>query len=100
MDAKTSPGKPSKLKTRSATYALRLPASIKAEAEKLAKEDGVSLNQFVATAVAEKVSALRTVNYFLPFKERANLPAFGRIMDRKGGEVARSDDELPDATDL
>ena len=100
MDAKTGPDKGSKLKTRVASYALRLPASIKAEAEKLAKEDGVSLNQFVATAVAEKVSALRTVSYFVPYKARAVLRAFDRIMGRKGGEAVREDDALPDETQV
>ena len=100
MDAKTSPDRGSKLKTRVASYALRLPASIKAEAEKLAKEDGVSLNQFVATAVAEKVSALRTVSYFVTFKARADLQAFDRIMSRKGGEAARGDDEMPEESQV
>ncbi|SMF96113.1 HicB family protein [Methylomagnum ishizawai] len=41
------------------TYPLRLPTSVKAAAEKLAREDGVSLNQFVATAIAEKLAATR-----------------------------------------
>ena len=38
---------------------LRMPASIMAEAKKASAQDGVSLNQFTSTAVAEKVSALR-----------------------------------------
>ena len=42
---------------RTSTYPLRLPVSIKSEAEKLAASEGTSLNQFVATAVAEKVAA-------------------------------------------
>jgi hypothetical protein len=100
MDAKTSPDKAANAETRVASYALRLPASIKAEAERLAKEDGVSLNQFVATAVAEKVSALRTASYFAPFKARADLEAFDRIMARTGGQPAREDDEMPDAAKI
>ena len=46
------------------TYPLRLPRSVKAAVEKLAKEDCVSLNQFVATAVAEKLTAINTANCF------------------------------------
>ena len=46
------------------TYPLRLPRSVKAAVEKLAKEDAVSLNQFVATAVAEKLTAINTANCF------------------------------------
>ncbi|HEY1932875.1 MAG TPA: hypothetical protein VGG99_12750 [Acetobacteraceae bacterium] len=42
-----------------ATYPLKLPASIKAAVARLAKEDGVSLNQWIATAVAQKVARWR-----------------------------------------
>ena len=47
-----------------ATYPLKLPASIKAAAAKLAKEDGVSLNQWIASAVAQKVGAIETAAQF------------------------------------
>jgi HicB family len=52
-----------------ATYPLKLPNSMKAAAARLAKEDGVSLNQWIAAAVAEKVGAAETVAAF--FKRRA-----------------------------
>lgn len=84
------------MKTRTSAYALRLPVSVKAEAEKLAAEDGTSLNQFVATAVAEKVSALRTAQYFAERKGRTDWDAFDRIMNRKGGEPAQPGDEIPE----
>jgi len=51
------------------TYPLKLPASIKKEADELAASDGVSLNQFIAAAVAEKVGCLRIGREFL--RERA-----------------------------
>ncbi len=41
-------------------YALRLPASLKRGLEKIARDDGTSLNQLIVTAVSEKLSALRT----------------------------------------
>lgn len=47
------------------TYPLKLPTSIKDAAAELARMDGVSLNQFIAAAVAEKVGVLRTANEFL-----------------------------------
>ena len=84
------------MKTSMSSYALRLPASIKAEAEKLAAEEGTSLNQFVATAVAEKVSALRTARFFAERKGRADWGAFDRILSRDGGEASRPGDEIPD----
>ncbi|OJT99047.1 MAG: pilus assembly protein HicB [Rhizobium sp. 63-7] len=46
------------------TYPLKLPASIKAAAARLAKEDGVSLNQWIASAVAQKVGAIETAAEF------------------------------------
>ncbi len=52
-----------------ATYPLKLPASIKAAAARLAKEDGVSLNQWIASAVAQKVGAVETAAEF--FRRRA-----------------------------
>ena len=48
-----------------APYRLKLPASIKAPAARLAKEDGVSLNQWIASAVAQKVDAMQTEAEFL-----------------------------------
>jgi hypothetical protein len=52
-----------------ATYPLKLPVSIKRAAERLAKADGVSLNQWIAAAVAEKVGAIETADTF--FRARA-----------------------------
>jgi hypothetical protein len=52
-----------------ATYPLKLPLSIKKAAQRLAKEDGVSLNQWIAAAVAEKVGVVETAADF--FQKRA-----------------------------
>ncbi len=78
---------------RTAAYALRLPASIKAEAERLAAADGTSLNSFVAAAVAEKVGALRAAAFFEERRARADWDAFDRLVTRKGGEPPRQGDE-------
>lgn len=51
------------------SYPLKLPASVKAAAQRLARADGVSLNQFIAVAVAEKIGALEAAEAF--FKRRA-----------------------------
>ncbi len=42
-----------------ANYALRLQASLKAEAERLARAEGTTLNQFINVALAEKIAAFR-----------------------------------------
>jgi hypothetical protein len=83
--------------SRTPTYPLRLPASIKNEAERLAAADGTSLNQFVATAVAEKVAALRTASYFAEHRSRADWAAFDRLMSRPGGKPPRAGDDMPEA---
>ncbi len=46
-------------------YPLKLPRSIKKAAQRLAKEDGVSLNQWIAVAVAEKVGVVETAAEFI-----------------------------------
>lgn len=79
---------------RTATYPLRLPASIKREAERLAAEDGASLNQFVASAVAEKIGAMRTAAFFEERRARADWAAFDQLMDRRGGVPPRAGDEV------
>ncbi len=47
------------------SYPLKLPTSIKDAAQRLAKADGVSLNQWIASAVAQKVGVSETVAHFL-----------------------------------
>ena len=83
------------MKTAASTYPLRLPKSVKAEAERQAKAEGVSVNQFIATAVAEKLAALSTADFFAERRKRADFDAFDRIMARHGGEPPRDDDRLP-----
>ena len=78
------------------TYPLRLPRSLKQAVERLSREDGTSINQFVATAVAEKISALETAQFFTDRKRRADFKAFDRIMKRRGGKPPRPGDEMPD----
>jgi hypothetical protein len=61
-----------------ATYPLKLPLSIKKAAQRLAKEDGVSLNQWIAVAVAEKVGVIETASDF--FKKRAGKATGAGLM--------------------
>lgn len=75
-------------------YALRLPASLKRELEKVAREDGTSLNQLIVTAVAEKLSALRTADFFEERKKHADIDKALEIMSRTRGEAPREGDEL------
>jgi hypothetical protein len=81
--------------TETKTYPLRLPRSLKDAVERLSREDGTSINQFVATAVAEKVSALQTARFFADRKARADFKAFDKIMKRRRGKPPREGDEIP-----
>ena len=68
------------------TYPLRLPRSIRAGVDRVSKRDGVSINQFVSIAVAEKLAMLEAETYFAERIVRADLKAFDRLMERKTGE--------------
>ena len=76
------------------TYPLHLLRSLKDAVARLSREDGTSMNQFVATAVAEKVSALQTARFFADRKARADFKAFDRIMKRRRGKPPAQGDEL------
>ena len=52
--------------------ALRLPDSLHQYAKQMAARDDASLNQFIVTAVAEKISALNTEAFFLERARQSN----------------------------
>jgi len=88
---------------RSRTH-LRLPRSLKKAVEKQSEEavrnssanrNGTSINQFVAAAVAEKLSALQVAEFFADRKARADFKAFDKIMKRRRGKPPRTGDEMP-----
>ena len=56
---------------KKSNFALRLQRSLMEEAKKVAKAEGVAVNQLINVAVAEKVSALRTEEYLLNGPPRA-----------------------------
>lgn len=75
-------------------FALRLPDSLYNYAKKMAQEDNASLNQFIVMAVAEKVSALNTENFFKERAVRGDRARFLEIMDRVPDGPVRAGDEL------
>jgi len=74
---------------------LKLPRLLKAAVENLRTRDGTSFNQFVVTAVAEKVSAMVTAEPFAEDMVRADMAAFHRIVSRGGGEPPLPGDDQP-----
>ena len=55
----------------------------------------MSINQFVVTAVAEKLSAMRTAEFFAERRSRANPEAAIAILSRDGGQMPVPEDRLP-----
>ena len=81
---------------KKSNFALRLPPSLMEEARKLAKAEGVAMNQLINVAVAEKVSALRTEEYFAERAARGDITKALRVLKRAGvGNPPVAGDELP-----
>ena len=81
---------------RRSNFALRVQKSLLEEARKLAEAEGVALNQFINVALAEKLAAMRTAEFFRERAKRANVGKAIRILRRarkKNPPVAG--DELP-----
>lgn len=82
-----------------ANYSLRLQSGLKTEAERVAKAEGTTLNQFINVAVAEKLSALRTADYLRERAKRADLAEAMSLLEGFGSDVPpRAGDELPPPT--
>jgi hypothetical protein len=80
---------------RRSNVALRLQTSLLEEAKRVAEGEGVALNQLINVAVAEKLSALRTEDYFRERSGRANINLAKRILKRAGrGRPPVAGDEL------
>lgn len=81
--------------TNVSNYALRLQTSLLNELRQVTKEESTSINQFINVAVAEKLAALRTEQYFQERMSRANREDFLAILEKAGTDVAIEGDELP-----
>ncbi len=64
------------------TISLRLPDSLHESVRNLAKEDNISINQFVATALAEKMSALITEKYLSERAEKGSKKKFKAALSK------------------
>jgi uncharacterized protein (DUF1778 family) len=78
-----------------ANYSLRLQPSLKAAAERMATAEGTSLNQFINVAVAEKLSALETEEFFRSRGAIGTREAFLAFLDGAGDEAPGEGDTLP-----
>ena len=79
------------------TLSLRLPESLHRKIRELAERDDISINQFIAMAVAEKTSALLTVDYLEDRGRRGSAALFDRVLARVPDVPPMPGDELPTA---
>lgn len=77
------------------TFALRLPESLYAHAKLLAEQDHASLNQFITVAVAEKVSALQTAEFFAQRAGNASKDDLAKLLLRVNNREPLAGDEMP-----
>ena len=64
------------------TISLRLPESLHARVRAVAEREGVSINQLITTALAEKLSALLTEDYLAERAARGSRARFERVLAR------------------
>ena len=64
------------------TLSLRIPESLHKSIKELAKKEGISINQFLATAAAEKMSALKTVEFLENEAAKGNRNEFLALLEK------------------
>ena len=74
---------------------LRLPESLHRKLGELAEQEGISINQLITSAVAEKVSALLTENYLASRAKRSSQQKFERVLAKVPDVEPEEFDRLP-----
>ena len=76
------------------TISIRLPDSLHSMAKTMASQDHISMNQFIASAVAEKVSTLATETYLRDRADRASQAKFDAAMAAVPAVPPEPNDEI------
>lgn len=79
-----------------ATLSLRLPQSVHRQLVRLAKTEGVSLNQLLSSAAAEKLAALMTEEYLAERAKRASRRKLDAALSKVPDVAPIPGDELPE----
>lgn len=75
-------------------FSLRLPNSIHRHIKEIAKNEGVSINQFISSAVSEKISAIMTEDYLKSRATRAKKTDLKKVLDKVPKRKPIPGDEL------
>lgn len=79
------------------TLSLRIPDSLHRALKQVAEQDGVSINQFVSLAVAEKISALQTYHLMMDRANKGSQKEFLQAMSQvPPGEIVDGDEIPPE----
>lgn len=76
------------------TLSLRLPDSLHKQVRELAQREGISINQFIATATAEKLAALMTVQYLEERARRGSRSKYDAVLRKVKDRPPLPGDEL------
>jgi hypothetical protein len=76
------------------TISLRLPNSLHQQARELAEKEQISINQLIATALAEKISALATEDYLQERAARGSQQKFEKALQQVKKTTLSEEDKL------
>jgi hypothetical protein len=74
---------------------VRLPNSLYKSLQTLAQQDGISVDQFITTAVAEKISALTTETYLENLAQQGNRATYEAVLAKVPDIEPEPYDQLP-----
>lgn len=76
------------------TLSLRIPDSIHKQVKSLSKKDHISINQFISSALSEKLSAYMTEEYIAKRAERASKSKFKAAMKQVPDKIPDDFDKI------
>lgn len=74
---------------------VQIPDSLYRNLQTLAEQDGISIDQFIATAVAEKIAALTTETYLEELAQRGNREKYEAVLRKVPDVEPDPYDQLP-----
>ncbi|GCA94945.1 MAG: toxin-antitoxin system HicB family antitoxin [Microcystis sp.] len=77
------------------TIQVQIPDSLQKSLDDLAARDGISIDQFIFTAIAEKLSALMTENYLIERAKRGSREKYQAILTKVPDVESEAYDRLP-----
>lgn len=77
------------------TLNVTLPNSLHAHLQDMAQREGISVEQFIATAVAEKMAALMTESYLSERAQRGSRPKYEAVLAQVPDVEPEDSDRLP-----